>query len=161
MPQTADPPRYSGQLVLTGGHRLDLACVNDHTPPVLDAVAATPACLWPVNHKLVAYGLGSGFQYHVTDDCDPNPSVRIVDVQSSEAGGKGPPFVFGDQGACLRAERLGTGSGRTYTLTVEARDANGNTAQSVVSVLVPKDATAGCSVPPGAFVKDGDPTCAF
>jgi hypothetical protein len=38
----------------------------------------------------------------------------------------------------LRAERSGTGHGRTYTITVEAHDAAGNASQRAIAVAVPK-----------------------
>ena len=37
----------------------------------------------------------------------------------------------------LRAERLGTGDGRIYTITYEIKDACGNTSLVSVEVLVP------------------------
>jgi len=41
--------------------------------------------------------------------------------------------------ALVRAERSGGGKGRTYTFTVETKDAVGNTATSSVAVFVPHD----------------------
>ena len=38
----------------------------------------------------------------------------------------------------LRAERSGSGTGRIYTITVEARDAAGNASTKTVTVSVPK-----------------------
>ncbi len=38
----------------------------------------------------------------------------------------------------LRAERLGNGKGRIYTITVESRDAYGNASTRTVTVSVPK-----------------------
>jgi hypothetical protein len=37
----------------------------------------------------------------------------------------------------LRAERSGSGSGRVYTILVEAQDASGNTTRERVTVSVP------------------------
>lgn len=149
--------RYAGNLELTS--RARLACFHDTTPPTLSPLVITPACLWPPNSKLVAYEFGSSIQYQVSDDCDPQPTVRIVGIASSEnASGA---FGFDGDSACLRSERLGNGAGRTYTITLEARDASGNVSQASASVLVPKASSAGCKVSPGAFVKDGDPRCAF
>lgn len=154
---TKVPPRYAGNLELTS--RARLACFHDTTPPTLSPLVITPACLWPPNSKLVAYEFGSSIQYQVSDDCDPQPTVRIVGIASSEnASGA---FGFDGDSACLRSERLGNGAGRTYTITLEARDASGNVSQASASVLVPKASSAGCKVSPGAFVKDGDPRCAF
>ena len=42
-----------------------------------------------------------------------------------------------DRDVSLRAERSGTGTGRVYTLTYQARDAAGNTSTAAVQVSVP------------------------
>jgi hypothetical protein len=157
--RTKVPPRYAGNLVLTSGSRL--ACLPDSTPPSLGSVTVTPACLWPPNSKLVAYALGSSIQYQVADDCDPQPTVRIVGITSNEPASDQAAFGFDSDSACLRSARLGTGSGRSYTITLEARDASGNLSQATATVSVPKAPSAGCAVPPSAFAKDGDPRCAF
>lgn len=159
VPSTTAPPRYAGKLVLAGGTRFD--CLPDTTPPVLGSVTITPGCLWPPNGKLVAYELGSSIQYQVADDCDPQPKVRIASVTSSEFALGTPAFGFDGDSACVRSERLGAGSGRTYTITLEARDTSGNTSVTSVNITVPKASMPGCTVVPSAFVKQGDPRCAF
>ena len=82
----------------------------------------------------------------LVDLLDPAPSARIVSVSSNEpADGPGdgdmsPDWeITGDLTLRLRAERAGTGSGRAYTITVEARDASGNTTIQTVVVSVPKN----------------------
>ena len=119
--------------------------VLDHTPPRL-TVTLSPTVLWPPNHQLqdVAATLV------VTDDHDPHPTVRLVSITSSEpdnglGDGDTPNDIqsadFGtdDRQFQLRAERSGTGSGRIYTVTYEARDAAGNAAQVAVQVTAPHD----------------------
>lgn len=157
--RTKVPSRYAGSLVLTSGSRLE--CLPDTTPPSLGSVTVTPACLWPPNSKLVAYELGSSIQYQVSDDCDPQPTVRIVSVTSSEPALGQAAFAFDADSACLRSQRLGNGSGRIYTITLEARDSSGNVSQASTTVSVPKASSAGCSVPPSAFIQDDDPRCAL
>lgn len=159
VPRTNAPPRYAGKLVLAGGTRFD--CLPDTTPPVLGSVTIAPECLWPPNGKLVAYELGSNIQYQVTDACDPQPKVRIAGITSNESASGAPAFGFDGDSACVRSERLGTGSGRIYTITLEARDSSGNTSSTNVNVTVPKASTPGCAVAPSAFAKQGDPRCAF
>jgi Trypsin/FG-GAP repeat len=161
VPRIKAQERYSGSLVLATALRLALPCAGDTTPPVLTDLSAVPACLWPVNHKLVAYELGTDIRYSVDDDCDPNPKVRIVGITSNEPGKAGPAYTFGPSGACLRAERSGAGSGRAYTVTVEARDTNDNSSFAAVTVTVPKSASPGCFVPPSAYTQDSDPKCTF
>jgi len=73
-------------------------------------------------------------------------SLKIISVTSSEPdNGLGDGDTANDiqiTGALtvnLRAERSGTGNGRTYTITVEARDAAGNATIKTVAVVVPKN----------------------
>jgi hypothetical protein len=143
------------------GREVSVTTVVDTTPPT---VAAAPACLWPPNHKMVPLRLAE-------DACDAAPHVRVVRVESSEeANGAGsghtaPDFVFGDGGACVRAERSGPGTGRVYRITVEARDASGNPSEGVVEITVPHDAghdSISCpALPPEAFADDSDARCQF
>ncbi|MFO0565776.1 MAG: trypsin-like serine protease [Polyangiaceae bacterium] len=159
--QTAAQGRYSGQLVLASDLRLHHPCGNDVTPPVLSNLAATPACLWPPNHKFVSYDLGADITFSVDDNCDPSPKVSIVSVVSSEPAKGATDVAYGQGAACLRSERAGTGAGRAYSVTLEAKDAMGNASQGVVTVTVPKAYTSGCFVAPGRFLKEGDAKCTF
>jgi uncharacterized repeat protein (TIGR01451 family) len=118
--------------------------IEDTTPPTI-TVELAPSTLWPPNHKLVditATVVGS-------DICDPSPTVTLTSIVSDEpddAPGNGDGNAVGDiQGAALgtadfsfqlRAERAGTGHGRTYTVTYTVTDACGlsTPGQAVVSV---------------------------
>jgi hypothetical protein len=113
--------------------------VVDTTPPEINATT-TPNILWPPNHKYV--------EVHVTvtvyDICDPSPTLTFVSITSNE-----PDNSIGDGNTAndvqivndftfnLRAERSGTGSGRTYIITYQATDISGNTAIESVIVEVP------------------------
>lgn len=156
-----DAPRYAGSLTLASGYGLRRPCDVDVSAPVLSDVTVTPACLWPPNHKLVAYSLKTNVQVTVHDNCDSSPVVRISSVTSSEPSKSGAAFVFGPTRACLRSERSGPNGNRTYTITLEALDASGNIGTATVDVKVPLSATSGCFVDPALFVKDGDARCAF
>lgn len=148
---TQPPPRYAGDMVLTSGKGLRGPCHPDATPPVLGAVTATPACLWPPNNRLVAFQLGGGLNVAVHDACDPAPQVRIVSVTSSETAHPSD-MVVTDGRACLRSRRNGPPPGRAYTVTVEARDAAGNVSQKSVEVRVPQHKEDGCpALPSSAF----------
>ncbi len=117
-----------------------IAIKIDQTPPVISGMPAAGCTLWPPNQKLVTVatvtaadslsGLAPGsFQLTGTSSepaSDPN-SPDIV-VSPNEVGG----FVVQ-----LRADRLGSGNGRIYTLNATANDLAGNTAT----------VTAGCTVP--------------
>ena len=117
--------------------------VLDIVPPKL-TLALSQNSLWPPNHKLVTITAS----ITVTDDCDPNPKVRLVSITSNEPdNGLGDGNTAGDvQGAAigtddrtfqLRAERSGRGTGRVYTVTYEASDASGNTTTQQATVSVP------------------------
>jgi len=82
----------------------------------------------------------------VSDVVDALPVIRIVSVSSNEPesglgeGDAAPDsMITGAFTAALRAERSGTGGGRVYTITVEARDAAGNVSTATVEVAVPHD----------------------
>jgi MYXO-CTERM domain-containing protein len=77
--------------------------------------------------------------------------VRVVSVtsdQPDDALGDGrttDDALFGPSGACLRAERGAVGGAqRTYTITLEARDASGNVTRQDVHVVVPHDQRDRC-----------------
>jgi hypothetical protein len=124
-----------------------LVSVRDTTLPTLTALA-DPQYLWPPRHNLVPVHVDG----QVHDVCDPNPSVTLVSVTSSEpddAPGIGDGQTTGDIAGAepgtpdwdldLRAERAGTGSGRSYQLTYRAVDASGNATLAVAVVTVPHD----------------------
>ena len=98
------------------------------------SVSASPAVLWPPNHKLVSIAIART----ATDACDPHPAIACTATSSEPAdGSKGPDFVWSGDQLSLRSERLGNGPGRTYTCT--ATDASGNAQSAVATVTVPHD----------------------
>jgi hypothetical protein len=115
--------------------------VKDTTPPVISALSASPNVLWPPNHKLVPVQVSVS----ATDTCDPSPTCVVASVASSEpvTGGGGcgntsPDFVItGPLSVDLRAERCGTGPGRTYTIMVNCTDHSNNASQKATTVTVP------------------------
>jgi subtilisin family serine protease len=115
---------------------------RDTTPPVIASLTPSTQSLWPANHKMVAVTLTAS----VTDNADRAPTVRVVSVASNEPvngtgdGDTAPDWaITGPMAVELRAERAGGGSGRVYTITVEARDAAGNVARRSATVTVAKD----------------------
>ncbi len=116
--------------------------VEDGSAPTVRAVQATPDMLWPPNHKMVTIDLA----VELEDDCDAEPSCRIVRIRSDEpVNGRGdgntvPDWrIAGAMSARVRAERAGPGDGRVYTITVECTDASGNVSETTTTVLVPHD----------------------
>jgi hypothetical protein len=115
--------------------------VVDTTPPVIGVVSADPNVLWPPNHKMITVKVHA----QVTDTCGP-ATWKIISVSSNEAAdakGSGHTAtdwkITGDHTLTLRAERSGKGSGRVYTITIQARDLSGNTSQKSLTVTVPHD----------------------
>ena len=115
--------------------------VVDTIAPVISNASASPNALWPPNHKMVTISVVAT----VTDSCGP-ADWKIVSVQSNEPvnglgdGDTAPDWqIVGDHGLSLRAERSGKGSGRVYTVTLQAKDAAGNlSGLKTVTVKVPK-----------------------
>ena len=123
----ADPPRP--RIV----HR-------DTEPPAFKTLTASATTLWPPNHRMVPVSLDVA----LVDLLDPAPTARIIGVSSNEPndgqddGNTSPDWeITGPLSVNLRAERSGSGSGRIYTIHVEARDAAGNTTQQAVTASVP------------------------
>jgi len=121
----------------------------DDTPPVI-VLTATPAILWPPNHKMVPITLTRS----VTDDRDANPVLNLLSIASNESEqentfnvdfdfDRSEGFTFDDitidpnGNLSLRAERSGKGDGRIYTITYQATDAAGNISTASVTVTVP------------------------
>src|SRR5262249_49249381 len=83
-------------------------------PPVISDLSATPAVLWPPNHKMVDAMLS----YNITDNCDAGlvPTIAITSNEPANGTGDGNTStdwqVIDGHQAQLRAERAGTGSGR-------------------------------------------------
>ena len=127
-----------------------LVTVVDTTPPVIGVVSADPNVLWPPNHKMIAVKVRA----EVTDTCGP-ATWKILRVSSNEAAdakGSGHTStdwkITGDHALTLRAERSGKGSGRVYTITIQASDVSGNTSQKTVTVTVPHDQSKAPPKPP-------------
>jgi hypothetical protein len=111
----------------------------DVTPPTINGMPTPGTVLWPPNHKMVqvavvsATDLGTGVaSFDVTgssnESSDPlNPDIVIT------GSGVQPRVVN------LRADRLGSGSGRIYTLIATATDGAGNKATATATVIVPHD----------------------
>ncbi len=108
--------------------------VQDTSPPEITALAATPNVLWPPNNKLVPVTLAAT----AADNCTSSLNCRIVSITSNEPG-SGDIVITGDLTAELRAQRLGGGTGRFYTITIECTDGDGNKKTSNVAVSVPHD----------------------
>jgi hypothetical protein len=117
-------------------------CTPDVTAPVINSLSVSPAQLWPPNHKYV----GVTVTAQATDDCDPTPDCAISSVSSNEPvnglgdGNTDPDWVVTSASTLLlRAERSGTGRGRTYTIGVRCLDDAGNASAATTAVTVAHD----------------------
>jgi hypothetical protein len=79
----------------------------------------------------------------LVDGAEPTSACRIVSATSSEPDSglgngdqPGDIVLLGGLTVDLRAERSGTGNGRTYTLNVTCTDRAGNTSQPRATVVV-------------------------
>lgn len=96
----------------------------------------------------------------VSDNCDPNVgigSVVITSVSSDEpenAGGDGNTnddiLIAADcKSVQLRAERMGSGNGRVYIITLKVTDTAGNVSTVTAKVRVPKSQNGANAVDDG------------
>jgi hypothetical protein len=127
--------------------------VHDTQPPVVTTLE--PIELWPPNHTYRDFSLADCIS-QVVDGCDgsldPSVAGRIVRITSDELeddkledGGLGDGQTCDDivmvdeRNAKLRAERMGTGNGRVYSVFFEVTDAAGNAAAGACKVVVRHD----------------------
>ena len=133
------PGLYNPDPFRSSDHDPVVVGLCEATPPVVD-VSVTPDELWPPNHNY------RDVQATVSvTDADPNASVTLLSVTSNEPdsvnkGDKPNDIVIvDDYNFQLRAERLGSGDGRVYTITYEVTDACGNSTTASATVTVPHD----------------------
>ena len=126
----------------SGANSSDLAVVRviDRTAPAITQISASPAILWPPNHRMVRVRIAAA-----AEDACSAVSCSIVGVTSTEPvnglgdGDTSPDWQIIDASQVdLRAERSGSGSGRSYSVAIRCTDTNGNTALGSVEVRVPK-----------------------
>ena len=115
----------------------------DSTPPQMDLSVDQPI-LWPPNGELRDVGL----------NIHTDGVYTTVEVTSSEGPGGADPDVEVPQrwepGSVLklRAERLGAGPGRIYTVTATTVDEAGNQSSDSERVIVPHDSSSRGPAPP-------------
>jgi hypothetical protein len=114
--------------------------VVDTTGPTIVGLTPSTDELWPPNGKLVPVTLA----VTATDNCSASVTCELISITSNEptTGGSdttSPDWeITGPLSANLRAERLDTGAGRIYTLTVRCTDEVGNASLKTTTVVVPK-----------------------
>jgi hypothetical protein len=107
---------------------------GDHTPPKIANIAAMPQALWPPNNRMIPVSLS----LDATDDWDPSPSVRIIQVTSngSQNTSASDWEITGPMTVNLRATPPARGQARSYTVVVECADVSGNTSSASVTIRV-------------------------
>jgi PKD domain len=145
----------------TATDTVEITVIDDELPTV--AIATSLGSVWPPNHRIEAVG----FSITASDNCtDPGAlELQSVTASSSESDDStGDGAFVGDvagadgftaevdvtssfswngttgafEGAIdLRAERAGTGGGRTYTITATVADGSGNATTVTTTVVVP------------------------
>lgn len=147
--------------------------VVDTAPPSLSLPAGV--CLWPPNHEFARFEISAdpaasskgNIPFVVNDACDALPTVKIVSVTANEpataagSGNTSPDVVFGPTTACVRSERTGSGTGRSYTIAVEARDASGNSTIKQFVVSVPHDMSGHHDCIRATGLSAPDPSCSL
>jgi hypothetical protein len=113
----------------------------DKTPPVISGMPSAGCSIWPPNKKMVQVatinagdalsGIATGSLRVSASSNEPsNPANPDVAVIPNGSGG----FIVQ-----LRADRLGAGTGRTYTVNASAADLAGNTVNATSTCTVPHD----------------------
>jgi hypothetical protein len=102
--------------------------VLDREAPSI-SVEASPAALWPPNHKMHEITLDTV----ASDNCG-GPAVSCTATSNEE--GEADDIAWKNGKLYLRAERNGYGSGRVYTVSCTATDGSGNQAVSTTTVSV-------------------------
>src|SRR5207245_66730 len=101
----------------------------DKTPPVVSGMPSSACTLWPPNNQMISVGTitaadalsgvaPGSFQLTGSSNEPSDPSKPDVVITPNGSGG----YVIQ-----LRARRLGSGTGRIYTLNATATDLAGNT----------------------------------
>jgi len=117
-----------------------IAQIVVNAPPSCATAAPSVASLWPPDHQYVPVDIT------VSDPDGDDVSVVISSIRQDEAvnakgsgntskDGKG----VGTSTAEVRAERVGSGNGRVYTIAFTATDPLGGTCTGTVTVGVPHD----------------------
>jgi YVTN family beta-propeller protein len=111
----------------------------DKRPPALSGLPAASCTLWPPDKRFVTVAAISA-----ADVLSGISSFNVTGTSNEPQDPNNPDIIISGTGTQprtvqLRANRLGTGTGRVYTLTTTATDAAGNTTTAVSTCTVPHD----------------------
>lgn len=126
-----NPPVQSGVVVT----------ITEDIPPRL-APIVNKAILWPPNHKMVTITIQANASDNGGMPVSLSASVSSNEPVDDPAGDWTTPVIDQATGTItlqLRADRLGKGNGRQYTITITATDQSGNESTASVKIIVPHD----------------------
>jgi hypothetical protein len=111
----------------------------DGSAPVINGLPSKGCSLWPPNHKLQQVAVVSA-----ADGLSGVASLQVTGTSSEPSNPSDPDVVVTPDGSGgyvvkLRAERLGSGPGRVYTLTATAKDLADNVRTATATCAVPHD----------------------
>jgi probable HAF family extracellular repeat protein len=111
------------------------------SPPLIADTAVSPSELWPPNHQMIRVQV----DYTVTTSCGATATTALSVVSDEPDNGRGDgnssgdAVVVDDHTVLLRAERAGSGDGRTYTIRIRTTDSEGHVSTATQTVSVPKN----------------------
>lgn len=142
------PDGYDGYMVTPSSVDVDAVCGQPihlnltvkaipAVPPTIVSLTPSKTILSPPNHKYHAITIAAVAR----DASGANISGQcsIVSASSNEPNTDNDWVITGSLSIDLRAERLGNGNGRIYTITVRCTDADGLSATGTALVKVPHD----------------------
>ncbi len=110
----------------------------DKTPPAITGMPAPGCTLWSPDHKMVEVATVSA-----SDGLTGLFSLTVTATSNEPDDTDGPDVVVTGSGSSrtiqLRADRLGAGTGRLYTIIGAATDYAGNVATATATCTVPHD----------------------
>ena len=115
--------------------------VVDTAPPAIAGLPPTNCVLWPPNHKMIQVAMFTASD--ALSGLVPG-SFTVTGTSNEPSSASDPDIVITPMSAesfvvQLRADRLGTGTGRIYTLVAKATDQVGNVAKVTATCTVPHD----------------------
>lgn len=111
------------------------ASVRHVVPPTITSISATPSILWPPDNKMAPVSVS----VETFDNSDPTPDCQITNVGSSEPIDGNGWQITGPTTVDVLAQRLGTGIGRKYAITVTCTNSSQLSTSATVTVFVPHD----------------------
>jgi YVTN family beta-propeller protein len=124
-----------GSPIVVGMNPEGIAIAKVCSSPTISAVGANPNVIWPPNHEMIPVTVSGS----TSGGCGA-VSCKIIAVSSNEPIDSGGDWIItGNLTLELEADRLGSGSGRVYTVTVQCTDASGNSVTKTTIVTVPHD----------------------